>query len=116
MDTLTNSPKIAIIGLGYVGLPLAIAFGHQYSTIGYDTNANRVNELKEGKDHTLQSSSEVIKNVAHLSFTNQLASIKDCNIFIVTVPTPVTANKEPDLSFLLNATQSIGSVLKKEIL
>ena len=113
MDTLTNSPKIAIIGLGYVGLPLAIAFGHQYPTIGYDTNTNRVNELKEGKDHTLQSSSEAIKNVANLSFTNQIASIKDCNIFIVTVPTPVTANKEPDLSFLLNATQSIGSVLKK---
>jgi UDP-N-acetyl-D-galactosamine dehydrogenase len=113
MDTLTNSPKIAIIGLGYVGLPLAIAFGHQYPTIGYDTNANRVKELKEGKDHTLQSSSQAIKNVAHLSFTNQIVSIKDCNIFIVTVPTPVTANKEPDLSYLLNATQSIGSVLKK---
>mgnify|MGYP006270037321 CR=1 FL=1 len=113
MDTLTNSPKIAIIGLGYVGLPLAIAFGHQYPTIGYDTNTNRVNELKEGKDHTLQSSSEAIKNVAYLSFINQLASIKDCNIFIVTVPTPVTANKEPDLSYLLNATQAIGSVLKK---
>jgi UDP-N-acetyl-D-galactosamine dehydrogenase len=113
MDTLSTSPKIAIIGLGYVGLPLAIAFGHQYPTIGYDTNTKRVNELIEGKDHTLQSSTEAIKNVAHLSFTNQLASIKDCNIFIVTVPTPVTANKEPDLSYLLNATQSIGTILKK---
>ena len=113
MDTLSTSPKIAIIGLGYVGLPLAIAFGHQYPTIGYDTNINRVNELIEGKDHTLQSSPEAIKNVAHLSFTHELASIKDCNIFIVTVPTPVTANKEPDLSYLLNATQSIGTILKK---
>ena len=113
MDTLSTSPKIAIIGLGYVGLPLAIAFGHQYPTIGYDTNTNRVNELIEGKDHTLQSSTEAIKNVAHLSFTHELASIKDCNIFIVTVPTPVTANKEPDLSYLLNATQSIGTILKK---
>ena len=113
MDTLSTSPKIAIIGLGYVGLPLAIAFGHQYPTIGYDTNINRVNELIEGKDHTLQSSTEAIKNVAHLSFTHELASIKDCNIFIVTVPTPVTANKEPDLSYLLNATQSIGTILKK---
>ena len=113
MDTLSTSPKIAIIGLGYVGLPLAIAFGHQYPTIGYDTNINRVNELIEGKDHTLQSSTEAIKNVAHLSFTHELASIKDCNIFIVTVPTPVTVNKEPDLSYLLNATQSIGTILKK---
>ncbi len=113
MDTLSTSPKIAIIGLGYVGLPLAIAFGHQYPTIGYDTNTNRVNELIEGKDHTLQSSTEAIKNVAHLSFTHELASIKDCNIFIVTVPTPVTVNKEPDLSYLLNATQSIGTILKK---
>jgi UDP-N-acetyl-D-galactosamine dehydrogenase len=113
MDTLSTSPKIAIIGLGYVGLPLAIAFGHQYPTIGYDTNTNRVNELIEGKDHTLQSSTEAIKNVAYLSFTHELASIKDCNIFIVTVPTPVTANKEPDLSYLLNATQSIGTILKK---
>jgi UDP-N-acetyl-D-galactosamine dehydrogenase len=113
MDTLSTSPKIAIIGLGYVGLPLAIAFGHQYPTIGYDTNTKRVNELIEGKDHTLQSSTEAIKNVAHLRFTHELASIKDCNIFIVTVPTPVTANKEPDLSYLLNATQSIGTILKK---
>ena len=113
MDTLNTSPNIAIIGLGYVGLPLAIAFGQQYSTIGYDTNTDRVNALKEGQDHTLQSNSEAIKNVAYLSFTNELSDIKDCTIYIVTVPTPVTTHKEPDLSFLLNATQSIGEVLKK---
>ena len=113
MDTLTTSPNIAIIGLGYVGLPLAIAFGQQYPTIGFDIHTNRVDELKVGKDHTLQSSSEAILNVPHLSFSNQLAAIKDCNIFIVTVPTPVTPSKEPDLSFLLNATQSIGTILKK---
>ena len=113
MDTLTNSPNIAIIGLGYVGLPLAIAFGQQYPTIGFDIHTNRVDELKVGKDHTLQSSSEAILNVPHLSFSNQLAAIKDCTIFIVTVPTPVTPSKEPDLSFLLNATQSIGTILKK---
>ena len=113
MDTLTTSPNIAIIGLGYVGLPLAIAFGQQYPTIGFDIHTNRVDELKVGKDHTLQSSSEAILNVPHLSFSNQLAAIKDCTIFIVTVPTPVTPSKEPDLSFLLNATQSIGTILKK---
>ncbi len=113
MDTMTTSPKIAIIGLGYVGLPLAIAFGQKYATVGFDTHTKRVDELKEGKDHTLQSSSEAILNASQLSFSNQLSAIKDCNIYIVTVPTPVTPSKEPDLSFLLNASQSIGEVLKK---
>jgi UDP-N-acetyl-D-galactosamine dehydrogenase len=113
MDALSNTPKISIIGLGYVGLPLAIAFGQKYPTIGYDTNIDRVNELKVGKDHTLQSNSEAILNSPNLSFTDQLSVITDCNIFIVTVPTPVTVNKEPDLSFLLNATASIGTILKK---
>ncbi len=113
MDTMTTSPKIAIIGLGYVGLPLAIAFGQKYATVGFDTHTRRVDELKEGKDHTLQSSSEAILNASELSFSDQLSAIKDCNIYIVTVPTPVTPSKEPDLSFLLNASQSIGEVLKK---
>ena len=113
MDTMTTSPKIAIIGLGYVGLPLAIAFGQKYATVGFDTHTRRVDELKEGKDHTLQSSSEAILNASQLSFSDQLSAIKDCNIYIVTVPTPVTPSKEPDLSFLLNATASIGTILKK---
>jgi len=113
MDTMTTSPKIAIIGLGYVGLPLAIAFGQKYATVGFDTYTKRVDELKEGKDHTLQSSSEAILNASQLSFSDQLSAIKDCNIYIVTVPTPVTPSKEPDLSFLLNATASIGTILKK---
>ena len=113
MDTMTTSPKIAIIGLGYVGLPLAIAFGQKYATVGFDTHTKRVDELKEGKDHTLQSSSEAILNALQLSFSDQLSAIKDCNIYIVTVPTPVTPSKEPDLSFLLNATAFIGTILKK---
>ena len=113
MDTMTTSPKIAIIGLGYVGLPLAIAFGQKYATVGFDTHTRRVDELKEGKDHTLQSSSEAILNASELSFSDQLSAIKDCTIYIVTVPTPVTPSKEPDLSFLLNATASIGTILKK---
>ena len=113
MDTMTTSPKIAIIGLGYVGLPLAIAFGQKYATVGFDIHTKRVDELKEGKDHTLQSSSEAILNASQLSFSDQLSAIKDCNIYIVTVPTPVTPSKEPDLSFLLNATASIGTILKK---
>ena len=69
MDTMTTSPKIAIIGLGYVGLPLAIAFGQKYATVGFDTHTRRVDELKEGKDHTLQSSSEAILNASQLSFS-----------------------------------------------
>jgi UDP-N-acetyl-D-galactosamine dehydrogenase len=113
MDTMTTSPKIAIIGLGYVGLPLAIAFGQKYATVGFDIHTKRVDELKEGKDHTLQSSSEAILNALQLSFSDQLSAIKDCNIYIVTVPTPVTPSKEPDLSFLLNATAFIGTILKK---
>jgi UDP-N-acetyl-D-galactosamine dehydrogenase len=113
MDALSTTPKIAIIGLGYVGLPLAIAFGQKYPTIGFDINIDRVNQLKEGKDHTLQSNSEAILNSSNLSFTDQLSVIKDCTIYIVTVPTPVTTYKEPDLSFLLNASQSIGEVLNK---
>jgi UDP-N-acetyl-D-galactosamine dehydrogenase len=68
MDTMTTSPKIAIIGLGYVGLPLAIAFGQKYATVGFDIHTKRVDELKEGKDHTLQSSSEAILNALQLSF------------------------------------------------
>jgi UDP-N-acetyl-D-galactosamine dehydrogenase len=113
MNALTNKPTIAIIGLGYVGLPLAIAFGNEYPTIGYDTNKQRVAELKEGKDLTLQSSKASIEGATRLSFSDQIEDIKNCTIYIVTVPTPVTNTKEPDLSFLLTATKSIGEVLKK---
>ena len=113
MNALTNKPTIAIIGLGYVGLPLAIAFGNEYPTIGYDTNKHRVAELKEGKDLTLQSSKASIEGATRLSFSDQIEDIKNCTIYIVTVPTPVTNTKEPDLSYLLTATKSIGEVLKK---
>jgi UDP-N-acetyl-D-galactosamine dehydrogenase len=113
MNALTNKPTIAIIGLGYVGLPLAIAFGNEYPTIGYDTNKHRIAELKEGKDLTLQSSKASIEGATRLSFSDQIEDIKNCTIYIVTVPTPVTNTKQPDLSFLLTATKSIGEVLKK---
>lgn len=113
MDAVTNSPKIAIIGLGYVGLPLAIAFGSQYPTIGYDINKQRVTDLQEGTDHTLQSTKAAIEASAHLTFSDKIEAIKDCTIFVVTVPTPVNASKEPDLSFLLEASKMIGSILKK---
>lgn len=113
MDASTNTPKIAIVGLGYVGLPLAIAFGNTYPTIGYDINTKRVTELKEGKDITLQSSKASIETAMHLLFSDKIDSLKDCTIFIITVPTPVNVSKEPDLSFLIDASKMIGGVLKK---
>ena len=114
-----NSPKplinakIAIIGLGYVGLPLAVAFGEKYQVIGFDINAERITNLKNGLDTTLQCTSQEIANASKLIFTHDLSQIKDCSIFIVTVPTPVTKDKQPDLHLLLTASKMIGEVLKK---
>ena len=114
-----NSPKplinakIAIIGLGYVGLPLAVAFGEKYQVIGFDINAERITNLKNGLDTTLQCTSQEIANASKLIFTHDLSQIKDCSIFIVTVPTPVTKDKQPDLNLLLTASKMVGEVLKK---
>ncbi|MEY4053925.1 MAG: hypothetical protein RL034_843, partial [Bacteroidota bacterium] len=104
---------IAIIGLGYVGLPLAAAFGKHYQVIGYDINAQRIKAVSEGMDITLQCSQEELQAATQLTFTNELAQIAHCGIYIVTVPTPVDANKQPDLTALLQATASIGTLLKK---
>ena len=114
-----NSPislikdKIAIIGLGYVGLPLAVAFGEKYQVIGFDINAERIANLNKGVDSTLQCTSQEIANASKLIFTHDLSQIKDCSIFIVTVPTPVTKDKQPDLHLLRTASKMIGEVLKK---
>ena len=114
-----NSPKplinakIAIIGLGYVGLPLAVAFGEKYQVIGFDINAERITNLRNGLDTTLQCTSQEIANASKLIFTHDLSQIKDCSIFIVTVPTPVTKDKQPDLHLLRTASKMIGEVLKK---
>ena len=114
--------KIAIIGLGYVGLPLAIEFGRKYSVIGYDINKNRVDELSLCKDHTKEANLENLREVINinlndsstgLSFSNDIRDIESCNIFIVTVPTPITQFKTPDLSPLIKASEMIGQVLKK---
>ncbi len=106
------SPIIAIIGLGYVGLPLALAFSEKYQVIGYDMDQARIDALKEGVDSTLQSSLEEIQTATNLRLTSALSSIANATIFIVTVPTPVNEDKTPDLSPLLYATSQIGSVLK----
>jgi len=114
-----NSPiplinaKIAIIGLGYVGLPLALAFGEKYQVVGFDINIERIANLKKGMDATLQCTSQEIANASKLVFTHDLSQIKDASIFIVTVPTPVTKDKQPDLHLLRTASKMIGEVLKK---
>ncbi len=106
--------KIAIIGLGYVGLPLAAAFGNIYETVGFDIDIERVKQLENGIDITKQLEISEIEESHHLSFSNEINNISGCNIFIITVPTPINQFKAPDLSFLLKATSMIGSLLKKD--
>src|SRR5690606_2684107 len=105
--------RIAIIGLGYVGLPLAVEFGKHFDTIGYDIRSTRVSELRSGKDSTLECDAEELAASPRLKYTDQLADISDCNIYIVTVPTPIDAAKRPDLTPLVKASEAIGSVLNK---
>jgi UDP-N-acetyl-D-glucosamine/UDP-N-acetyl-D-galactosamine dehydrogenase len=108
-----KSVNIGIIGLGYVGLPLAVEFGKQYKVTGFDINKKRVEELISGHDRTLECSEEELKEADKLSFTTDLNELKKVNIFIVTVPTPVDAFKRPDLTPLIKASESVGKVLKK---
>ena len=109
------SSKIAIIGLGYVGLPLAHTFSAKYKVVGFDISQSRIDELKNGYDRTLELSKEQVKEAIsnEMEFTNRLEDIKDCNIYIVTVPTPIDEHKTPDLTPLLKASKTIGEVLKK---
>jgi UDP-N-acetyl-D-galactosamine dehydrogenase len=104
--------RLAIIGLGYVGLPLAIEFGRQRSVVGFDINQERINELKSGQDHTLEASPKELAEARHLSFTTHLEDLRECNCFIVTVPTPIDEHKQPDLTPLIKASETIGKVLK----
>ena len=112
MKDRLNHARIAIVGLGYVGLPLAVEFGKQYATVGYDIHATRVAELRQGKDSTLEVEPALLEQATRLSFTDQLADIVDCNVYIVTVPTPIDAAKRPDLTPLVKASEALGSVLK----
>ncbi len=105
--------KIAIIGLGYVGLPLAVEFGKKVPVTGFDIHQKRIDELKAGQDHTLEVSPEELTQATQLTYTAQLEDLKDCNFFIVTVPTPIDDFKQPDLTPLIKASTSIGQVLKK---
>lgn len=114
--------KIAIIGLGYVGLPLARLFATKYAVVGFDINEKRISELNEGIDNTLEVDNDVLKSVLKSSNSyeiglfnsNELKDISDCNIYIVTVPTPVDKNNRPDLTPLYKASETVGKVLKKD--
>jgi len=108
-----NNKKIALIGLGYVGLPLAVEFGKNRIVVGFDINKPRINDLKNGIDSTLETTPQELKEAAHLSYTTNLEDIKDCTIFIVTVPTPIDKHKRPDLTPLEKSSESVGSILKK---
>ena len=108
--------KIGIIGLGYVGLPLSIAFAEKYKTIGYDIDGKRVNELLNGIDKTKQTDTAVLKQQlasTSLTLTSNVQALVSCNIYIITVPTPVDAAKNPDLSFLIAASEVVGALLKE---
>lgn len=105
--------KIGIIGLGYVGLPLAVEFGKKYRTVGFDINLNRIKELESGTDSTLEVDSENLKSANQLTYSSEANGIKDCNIYIVTVPTPIDKSKRPDLTPLEKSSATIGQVLKK---
>ena len=108
-----SEQKIAVVGLGYVGLPLAVEFGKLYQTVGFDINQSRVAELERGEDSTLEVEPELLKESQKLSFSTSLEAIKDATIYIVTVPTPIDKNKRPDLTPLEKSSAAIGSVLSK---
>nr|MBC8407689.1 nucleotide sugar dehydrogenase [Paracoccaceae bacterium] len=107
------SDKIAVIGLGYVGIPLAVEFGKQFPTIGFDINLDRIQELKKGFDRTLEMSSDDLESSKQLSYTMSVKDLEDCNIYIITVPTPINNKNLPDLTPLRKSSEAIGSVLSK---
>ena len=110
MQALENT-RIAIVGLGYVGLPLAVEFGKRYDTLGFDINAERVDALRQGRDATLEVDADEMALATRLGFCSSLEEIRSCNVYIVTVPTPIDAAKQPDLTPLIRASEALGSVI-----
>ena len=106
--------RIAVIGLGYVGLPLAVEFGKRYLTTGFDINHSRIAALISGHDSTLEVDTAALESAAHLSYTTDVDKLKTCNIYIVTIPTPIDIHKRPDLSPLEKASETVGKVLSKD--
>ena len=105
--------RIGVVGLGYVGLPLAVEFGRRFSTVGFDIKADRVDELRSGHDSTLETDATELAAATKLSYTTRLEDLKPCRVFIVTVPTPIDEYKRPDLTPLVKSSESVGRVLKK---
>src|SRR6201993_4963816 len=105
--------RIGVVGLGYVGLPLAVEFGKHFETIGFDVNPQRIAQLRKGRDRTLEVSRAELRAAQRLSFTTELARLRRCRVFIVTVPTPIDGYKRPDLTPLVRASEGVGSVLSK---
>jgi UDP-N-acetyl-D-galactosamine dehydrogenase len=105
--------RLAIIGLGYVGLPLAVEFGKHYDVVGFDINARRLEELRAGHDRTLETTAEELRSSRRLTFTNQIDDLRKTDVFIVTVPTPIDRHKSPDLTPLVKASETVGKALKK---
>jgi len=108
-----DSPRVAVIGLGYVGLPLAVEFGKHLPTVGFDINPNRIDELRHGHDATLEISTEELATSTQLKVSCDLQDLKTCNVYIVTVPTPIDNSKRPDLTPLYKASETVGKVISK---
>lgn len=106
--------KIAVIGLGYVGLPLALAFGEKFNTIGFDVNKNRIKDLQNKNDSNLLSNKQSFYKSKKIKFSSNISDLINVNIFIITVPTPVKKNKQPDLRYLYSASKIVANCLKKK--
>jgi len=112
MFSLENT-RIGIVGLGYVGLPLAVEFGKQYDTVGFDINTARIGELRLGRDSTLEVDANELASAARLRYSSDLDDLRACNVYIVTVPTPIDAARRPDLTPLVKASEALGTVLQR---
>jgi len=110
---LPKNINIGIIGLGYVGLPLAVEFGRHLPTLGFDINISRLEELKKGNDRTLEVSQEELTATKDLNFSSSIEDLQTCNVFIVTVPTPIDDHKVPDLTPVRKASETVSKALKK---
>ena len=113
MERILQNNKIGIIGLGYVGLPLAVAFGKKIQTFGFDINQSRIANLAKGYDATRECSQQEITAATYLSFSACLEELAQCNVYIVTVPTPIDEHKQPDLTSLIKASQAVGSIISQ---
>ena len=112
LDVNLHNARLGVVGLGYVGLPLAVEFGKRYPTVGFDINAARIAELRAGRDSSLEVEPDDLKRATHLRYTDAAAGIADCNLYIVTVPTPIDTHKSPDLRPLQSASRMLGGVIR----